>query len=143
VCREQSVAKLDAFTGRMTVLPRATDDREVIRKAVAGCNGVLARAEPRGRRWASAQAQTGGSRGWLRRGSEELSPALSSAVPAMPARLSDALPRASTCAAAHGSTARAPTTRRRTSPGPANTSSQQLRAIPAQHSSRKATAQQG
>jgi hypothetical protein len=61
VCREQSVAKLDAFTGRMTVIPRATDDREVIRKAVAGCNGVLARAEPRGRRWANAQAQTGGS----------------------------------------------------------------------------------
>src|SRR5207244_8585217 len=37
VCREQSVAKLDAFTGRITVIPGATDDREVIRKAVAGC----------------------------------------------------------------------------------------------------------
>src|SRR6266568_683196 len=41
VCREQSVAKLDAFKGRMTVVPGATDDREVIRKAVAGCDGVL------------------------------------------------------------------------------------------------------
>src|SRR3989440_10001809 len=41
VCREQSVSKLDAFTGRMTVIPGALDDREVIRKAVAGCDGVL------------------------------------------------------------------------------------------------------
>jgi hypothetical protein len=41
VCREQSVAKLDAFKGRMTVIPGATDDREVIRKAAAGCDGIL------------------------------------------------------------------------------------------------------
>lgn len=41
VCREQSVAKLGAFKGRMTVIPGATDDREVIGKAVAGCDGVL------------------------------------------------------------------------------------------------------
>jgi nucleoside-diphosphate-sugar epimerase len=37
VCRAQSVAKLDAFKGRMTVIPGPTDDREVITKAVAGC----------------------------------------------------------------------------------------------------------
>ena len=48
VCREQSVAKLDAFTGRITVIPGATDDREVIRKAVAGCGGVLTVLVPRG-----------------------------------------------------------------------------------------------
>jgi NAD(P)-dependent dehydrogenase (short-subunit alcohol dehydrogenase family) len=48
VCREQSVAKLDAFTGRMTVIPGATDDREVIKKAVAGCGGVLTVLVPRG-----------------------------------------------------------------------------------------------
>ena len=48
VCREQSVAKLDAFKGRMTVIPGATDDREVIRKAVAGCGGVLTVLVPRG-----------------------------------------------------------------------------------------------
>src|SRR2546423_5797929 len=48
VCREQSVAKLDAFKGRMTVMPGATDDREVIRKAVAGCDGVLTVLGPRG-----------------------------------------------------------------------------------------------
>jgi NAD(P)-dependent dehydrogenase (short-subunit alcohol dehydrogenase family) len=48
VCREQSVAKLDAFKGRMTVIPGATDDREVIGKAVAGCDGVLTVLVPRG-----------------------------------------------------------------------------------------------
>ena len=48
VCREQSVAKLDAFAGRMTVIPGATDDREVIGKAVAGCGGVLTVLVPRG-----------------------------------------------------------------------------------------------
>jgi len=41
VCREQSVGKLDAFAGRMTIVPGVTNDPEVIRKAVAGCGGVL------------------------------------------------------------------------------------------------------
>jgi hypothetical protein len=41
VCREQSVGKLNEFKGRITVIPGATNDREVIRKAVAGCDGVL------------------------------------------------------------------------------------------------------
>ena len=48
VCREQSVAKLDAFKGRMTVVPGATDDRDVISQAVAGCDGVLTVLVPRG-----------------------------------------------------------------------------------------------
>ena len=48
VCREQSAAKLDAFKGRMTVIPGATDDREVISEAVAGCDGVLTVLVPRG-----------------------------------------------------------------------------------------------
>jgi len=48
VCREQSIAKLDALTGRITVVPGATDDREVIRQAVAGCDGVLTVLVPRG-----------------------------------------------------------------------------------------------
>ena len=48
VCREQSAAKLDAFTGRITVIPGATDDREVIRQAVAECGGVLTVLVPRG-----------------------------------------------------------------------------------------------
>lgn len=41
VCRERSVGKLDAFKGRITVIPGATNDREVIKRAVAGCDGVL------------------------------------------------------------------------------------------------------
>lgn len=41
VCREESVAKLDAFKERITVVPGATDDREVIKRAVAGCDAVL------------------------------------------------------------------------------------------------------
>ncbi|GIF68498.1 hypothetical protein Ais01nite_65330 [Asanoa ishikariensis] len=48
VCREASVAKLDAFKGRITVLAGATDDREVIKRAVAGCDGVLTVLVPRG-----------------------------------------------------------------------------------------------
>jgi polygalacturonase len=41
VCREQSVGKLDGFAGRITLVRGATDDRAVIKKAVAGCDGVL------------------------------------------------------------------------------------------------------
>ncbi|WP_258723628.1 NAD(P)-dependent oxidoreductase [Cellulomonas sp. NS3] len=41
VCREQSVPKLDDFAGRITVVPGATDDRDVIARAVDGCDGVL------------------------------------------------------------------------------------------------------
>jgi hypothetical protein len=41
VCRERSVGKLDAFRGRITVIPGATNDPRVIQKAVAGCDGVL------------------------------------------------------------------------------------------------------
>ena len=48
VCRQQSVGKLDAFTGRITVVPGATDDPEVISMAVAGCDGVLVVLVPRG-----------------------------------------------------------------------------------------------
>jgi NAD(P)H-binding len=48
VCREQSVEKLDAFKERITIVPGATDDREVIKRAVAGCGGVLVVLVPRG-----------------------------------------------------------------------------------------------
>jgi uncharacterized protein YbjT (DUF2867 family) len=48
VCREESVPKLDGFQGRITVIPGATDDREVVRRAVAGCAGVLVVLVPRG-----------------------------------------------------------------------------------------------
>jgi hypothetical protein len=48
VCREQSVGKLDPFKGRITVVLGATDDPEVIKRAVAGCDGVLVVLVPRG-----------------------------------------------------------------------------------------------
>jgi hypothetical protein len=48
VCREQSVAQLDAFKERITFIPGATDDRDVIKQAVAGCHGVLVVLVPRG-----------------------------------------------------------------------------------------------
>lgn len=41
VCRERSVGKLNKFKGRMQVFAGATNDREVIKQAVGGCDGVL------------------------------------------------------------------------------------------------------
>jgi hypothetical protein len=41
VCRAKSVGKLDSFSDRITIIPGATDDRDVIRRAVEGCDGVL------------------------------------------------------------------------------------------------------
>lgn len=41
VCRGQSVHKLDEFADRITIVPGRTDERAVIRQAVAGCDGVL------------------------------------------------------------------------------------------------------
>jgi NAD(P)-dependent dehydrogenase (short-subunit alcohol dehydrogenase family) len=48
VCRQQSLEKLDTFKGRITLIPGATNDREVIKRAVAGCDGVLVVLVPRG-----------------------------------------------------------------------------------------------
>ena len=48
VCRKESVAKLDAFKGRITVVPGATNDAEVIKRAVSGCQGVLVVLVPLG-----------------------------------------------------------------------------------------------
>ncbi|MEQ9569074.1 MAG: NAD(P)H-binding protein [Longimicrobiales bacterium] len=41
VCRPESVGKLAEFAGRITVVPGRTNDAEVIRRAVEGCDGVL------------------------------------------------------------------------------------------------------
>lgn len=58
VCRERSVGKLDAFKERITVFPGATDDPEVIKNAVAGCDGVLTVLVPWGvHQYASGTAQ--------------------------------------------------------------------------------------
>ena len=55
VCRERSVSKLEAFKGRITVIPGATNDRQVIQQAVAGCDGVLTVLVP----WGTQQYATG------------------------------------------------------------------------------------
>ena len=58
VCREQSVEKLESFKGRITIVPGATDDRDVIKRAVAGCDAVLTVLVPRGvHGYASGTAQ--------------------------------------------------------------------------------------
>ncbi len=58
VCRERSVEKLAGFGDRITVVPGPTNDREVIRKAVAGCDGVLTVLVPWGvRQYSSGTAQ--------------------------------------------------------------------------------------
>jgi NAD(P)-dependent dehydrogenase (short-subunit alcohol dehydrogenase family) len=58
VCREQSVDKLAEFEGRITIVPGRTDDREAIKRAVTGCDGVLVVLVPRGvNHYASATAQ--------------------------------------------------------------------------------------
>ncbi|MGD1992167.1 MAG: NAD(P)H-binding protein [Anaerolineae bacterium] len=58
VCREGSVSKLDEFRGRITVIPGATNDREVIKKAVADCDGVLTVLVPWGvQHYSSGTAQ--------------------------------------------------------------------------------------
>ncbi|MEZ4382242.1 MAG: NAD(P)H-binding protein [Nannocystaceae bacterium] len=58
VCRPESVAKLSRFDGRITVVPGRTDDRDVIRRAVAGCDGVLTVLVPWGvKGYASGTAQ--------------------------------------------------------------------------------------
>ena len=58
VCREQSVGKLDAFKDRITIVTGATDDREVIRRAVEGCDAVLTVLVPWGvHDYASGTAQ--------------------------------------------------------------------------------------
>jgi hypothetical protein len=58
VCREKSVPKLDRFSGRITVFPGASNDRDVIRRAVAGCDGVLTVLVPWGvRQYSSGTAQ--------------------------------------------------------------------------------------
>ena len=58
VCRERSVGKLDAFKGRITVIPGATNDREVIKSAIARCDGVLVVLVPWGvQHYSSGTAQ--------------------------------------------------------------------------------------
>ncbi|MFI1825724.1 NAD(P)-dependent oxidoreductase [Streptomyces sp. NPDC020412] len=58
VCRERSVPKLAAFEDRITVVPGPTNDPEVIRRAVDGCDGVLTVLVPWGvQQYSSGTAQ--------------------------------------------------------------------------------------
>ncbi|HNT78629.1 MAG TPA: NAD(P)H-binding protein [Anaerolineae bacterium] len=50
VCRQRSVSKLDAFKGQITLFPGDTNNRDVIQKAVDGCDGVLTVLVPWGRK---------------------------------------------------------------------------------------------
>lgn len=61
VCRERSAAKLDAFKDRITIIPGATNNRAVIEKAVAGCDGVLTVLVP----WGRSHYSTGTAQGVL------------------------------------------------------------------------------
>lgn len=58
VCRERSVEKLDAYRDRIRIEPGFTNDREVIKRAVKGCDGVLTVLVPWGvRDYSSGTAQ--------------------------------------------------------------------------------------
>jgi hypothetical protein len=58
VCRKRSVSKLEPFKGRITIIPGATNDREIIKKAVTGCDGVLTVLVPWGNQnYSSGTAQ--------------------------------------------------------------------------------------
>jgi hypothetical protein len=49
VCRERSVGKLERFKNRIKIIPGATNNRQVIKRAIADCDGVLTVLVPWGR----------------------------------------------------------------------------------------------
>ena len=58
VCRQKSVGKLGEFKGLITVIPGASNDRDVIERAVADCDGVLVVLVPWGvREYSSGTVQ--------------------------------------------------------------------------------------
>ena len=58
VCRAESVGKLDGYKDRITVFPGATNDRDVIKRAVAGCDAALTVLAPWGvQQYSSGTAQ--------------------------------------------------------------------------------------
>lgn len=58
VCRARSVGKLDHVRDLIEIVPGHTNDREVVRRAVAGCDGVLTVLVPWGvQAYASGTAQ--------------------------------------------------------------------------------------
>ncbi len=67
VCREKSVQKLDEFKGRITIVSGATNDPEVIKKAITGCDGVLTVLVP----WGVHQYSSGTAQAVLDNAQEE------------------------------------------------------------------------
>jgi len=58
VCRERSVGKLERYKNHITIIPGATNDRQVIKRAIADCDGVLTVLVPWGRQhYSSGTAQ--------------------------------------------------------------------------------------
>lgn len=58
VCREKSIEKLNEFKGRITIVAGATNDSEVIKKALVDCDGVLTVLVPWGvQQYSSGTAQ--------------------------------------------------------------------------------------
>jgi hypothetical protein len=58
VCREKSACKLEAFNGRIAIIPGPTNDPQMIKRAVEGCDGVLTVLVPWGaHHYASGTAQ--------------------------------------------------------------------------------------
>jgi hypothetical protein len=58
VCRERSVGKLERYKDRITFIPGATNDRQIIKRAIADCDGVLTVLVPWGRQhYSSGTAQ--------------------------------------------------------------------------------------
>ena len=58
VCREQSVGKLEAHRGRIEIVPGATNDPDVIQRALSGCDGALVVLVPWGmKHYASGTAR--------------------------------------------------------------------------------------
>lgn len=58
VCRQRSVGKLNRFRGRISIIPGNTSDRDVISRAVAGCDAVFTVLVPMGvQQYASGTAQ--------------------------------------------------------------------------------------
>jgi hypothetical protein len=55
VCRERSVGKLNSLKGSITVIAGTTNNRQVIQKALAGCDGVLTVLVP----WGTHQYSSG------------------------------------------------------------------------------------
>lgn len=55
VCRQKSVHKLAKFGDRITIVPGNTNDRDVIRRAIDGCDGALVVLVP----WGVHQYATG------------------------------------------------------------------------------------